>query len=272
LKKTKTYKAFLQSPFKSIKHSTYFDSYDHFFSNYRHKEITFVEIGVLAGGSLFMWRNYFGPKARIIGVDLNPNAKKWESEGFEIYIGSQSDEEFWSEFTREVGLIDVVLDDGGHTYENQIITTECLIGSMNDGGIIVVEDTHTSYMEGFGPKSKSFIEYTKRLIDALNMRFGKFEGKHSEKRIWSIEIVESMVAFKVNKDASNLISEQTNNGGIDDLAKDLRRDENEYTGLSLLTKYLRFLKNVLFVKAVYRLMRKYFFNRKSKSRLDRYFK
>ena len=177
------YKSFIESPYKSTKHSTYFDSYDHFFSRYRNKNITFVEIGVLSGGSLFMWRNYFGPKARIIGIDFNPNAKKWEEHGFEIYIGSQSDIKFWEYFIKEVGLIDVVLDDGGHTYEQQIITTESLLSSMNDGGIILVEDTHTSYMSGFGPKSKSFIEYTKMLIDKINMRYGNFSDHPSERRV-----------------------------------------------------------------------------------------
>ena len=161
MKNTKTYKSYIKSPYRSIKHSTYFDSYDHFFAKYRNQKITFVEIGVLGGGSLFMWRDYFGPNARIIGVDLNPNAKKWEADGFEIYIGSQSDTKFWDDLTKKVGLIDVVLDDGGHTYEQQIITTECLLTSMKNGGILVIEDTHTSYMDGFGPKSKSFIQYTK---------------------------------------------------------------------------------------------------------------
>ena len=44
---------------------------------------------------------------------------------------------------------------------------------MKDGGIIVVEDTHTSYMEKYGPKSKSFIEYTKNeaLYQLQNMSF-----------------------------------------------------------------------------------------------------
>ena len=69
------YSCFLDSPYKSIKHSSYFKSYEHFFSNYRNKEITFIEIGVLNGGSLFMWRDYFGPQARIIGIDLNPMLK-----------------------------------------------------------------------------------------------------------------------------------------------------------------------------------------------------
>lgn len=249
--KNDIYNFFVQSPYKSIKHNTYFDSYDHFLSRYRNQNITFVEIGVLGGGSLFMWRNYFGPKARIIGIDLNPNAKKWEEHGFEIYIGNQSDIKFWEEFIKEVGLIDVVLDDGGHTYEQQIITTECLLTSINDGGIILVEDTHTSYMYGFGPRSKSFIEYTKILIDKINMRFNNFSDYLSERRVWSIEIVESMVAFKINKKASNLESEPLNNGGIDDLAQDYRYEDNPK--IDLFYKFMRlfrFMKHIPFSRVL----------------------
>ena len=251
MKTTDIYKSFINSPYKSSKHSTYFDSYEHFFSRYRNQNITFVEIGVLGGGSLFMWRNYFGPEARIIGIELNPNAKKWEEHGFEIYIGSQSDIKFWEKFTKEVGLIDVVLDDGGHTYEQQIITTECLLSSMNDGGIILIEDTHTSYMEGFGPKSKSFIEYTKMLIDKLNMRFNNFSDYPSERRIWSIEVVESMVAFKINRKASSLKSELADNGGIDDLAKDYRYVDNKKIDLIYKFRRLfRFMKYIPFSRTL----------------------
>lgn len=271
MKNTETYKSYIKSPYRSIKHSTYFDSYDHFFAKYRNRSITFVEIGVLGGGSLFMWRDYFGPNARIIGVDLNPNAKKWEAEGFEIYIGSQSDSKFWDNFTKNVGLIDVVLDDGGHTYEQQIITTECLLSSMKDGGIIVVEDTHTSYMEGFGPKSKSFIEYTKKLIDAINMRFSKFSNDASDRRFWSIEIVESMVAFRINNEASNLISEPTDNGGIDDQAQDLRyADNTSVKNLDKLASTFNFLKYIPFAKTFRLLLRQYMTHRKFSA--NKYFK
>jgi hypothetical protein len=95
--------SFNKSKYRSIKHSSYFRVYDQLFEKYVGKKFTFVEIGVLGGGSLFMWRNYFGPNARIIGVDLNPGAKKWESCGFEIFIGSQDDENFWNEFIKSVG-------------------------------------------------------------------------------------------------------------------------------------------------------------------------
>ena len=222
---SKVYESYLKSPYSSLKLSTYFNVYDQLLSKYRDKSIIFLEIGILDGGSLFMWRDFFGPQARIIGVDLNPEAKKWEKEGFEIFIGSQSDEKFWNDFINEVGEIDVVLDDGGHTYSQQIITTESLLPSIKDGGILVIEDTHTSYMRGYGDLNFSFIEYVKELIDKINMRFGGFHKEKSEHRFWSIEVVESIVAFKINKKATKLESKPTYNIGSSFVAKDFRFDD-----------------------------------------------
>ena len=62
-KKTDTYKSFLKSKYLSFKVSNYFHIYDELFSKYKNKKITFVEIGVFSGGSLFMWRDFFGKKA-----------------------------------------------------------------------------------------------------------------------------------------------------------------------------------------------------------------
>lgn len=165
------FRAYKNSPYLSLKHSTYFQVYEELLSQYRNTEFTFVEVGVLNGGSLFMWREYFGEKARIIGIDLNPLAKKWEKDGFEIYIGSQSSPEFWDQFFKDVGIIDVLLDDGGHTEEQQIITTAKCIPFINDGGILIVEDIQTSYLKESGHPSKySFVSYSKSIVDAINSR------------------------------------------------------------------------------------------------------
>ena len=59
MKESLSYQAFKKSPYSTIKHTTYFQAYDDLFSSYRGKEITFVEVGVLGGGSLFMWRDFF---------------------------------------------------------------------------------------------------------------------------------------------------------------------------------------------------------------------
>lgn len=213
---TKSYRAYKKSPYKSIKHSSYFPVYDRLFSPYIGKEITFVEIGILGGGSLFMWREFFGQNARIIGIELNPEAKRWEEEGFEIYIGSQSDPKFWEHFKNEIGDIDIVLDDGGHTFEQQIITVENILPNIKDNGLIVVEDTHTSYMREFGgPSSYSFVEYAKNIVDGINFRFGKFSKKRHEKKIYSVTFLESFVVFNINSELSAIESHPTNNEGID---------------------------------------------------------
>ena len=124
------------------------------FSKYVNKKLVFVEIGVLDGGSLLMWRKYFGNKSRIIGIDLNPNAKKIaKNNKIEIFIGNQADRDFWKSFFNKVGKIDILLDDGGHTNKQQILTSTN-VKHIRDGGMIVVEDTHTSYQKAFGNPSK----------------------------------------------------------------------------------------------------------------------
>ena len=193
---SETYKSYIKSPYRSVKHSTYFETYDALLAPYRGKAITFVEIGIFDCGSLFMWRDYFGPNARIIGIELNPEAKKWEDHGFEIFTGSQSDETFWQKFFAEIGPVDILLDDGGHTYEQQIITTECALPRIKDGGLLVVEDTHTSYMRGFGPRRYSFMAYVKKRLEKINRRYGRFAKRGGAKtRIWSVQVFESITAF-----------------------------------------------------------------------------
>ena len=189
----------------SLKCDTYFQVYEEMFNKYVGKKITFVEVGVLQGGSLFMWREYFGKDARIIGIDLHPNAKELEKHGFEIYIGSQSDKNFWRNFYTKVGKIDILLDDGGHVNDQQIVTLSESVNNINDDGIIMTEDVHTSYFKKFGNPSKySYINYSKYLIDVVNSRFPETEIKKNNFRnkIYSISFYESIVAMKINSKKS----------------------------------------------------------------------
>lgn len=222
-----SFDAFLLSKEPSFKHSTYFPVYDQLLSQYRGKPITFIEVGVLNGGSLFMWRKFFGKKARIIGVDLNPDAKKWEAHGFEIFIGNQADPNFWETLFAQTGDVDVLLDDGGHTYVQQIVTAECSMAHIRDGGMVIIEDTHTSYMDGFGERKKSLYDYVNGLIVKMNMRFGAFQDKPNERRIWSVELFESIVALKANHMAAKELSQPIWNRSPDKLAKDFRDVEVE---------------------------------------------
>jgi hypothetical protein len=218
------YRCYKRSKFLSIKHSSYFQVYEDLLSKYRGRKIIFVEIGVLNGGSLFMWREFLGPAARIIGIDATPEAKKWEQEGFEIYIGDQSDEKFWNELFSTIGNVDIVLDDGGHANEQQIVTAENCVPHINDDGLLVVEDTHTSYMTSFGNPSKySFINYCKRLIDSINSRSPSVDASRNElnRIVSSIELFESIVCMRINR-TKCLDSSLLSNEGISSDARDFR--------------------------------------------------
>ncbi|KTS23501.1 hypothetical protein NS228_25420 [Methylobacterium indicum] len=158
----------------------YFDIYDKYFSKYRDKEITFLEIGVLEGGSLEMWKKYFGDKARIVGVDINPACLQYQEPGVEVFIGSQSDPDFMREVADRVGPIDIVIDDGGHTANQQITTFEQLYHNVKIPGIYLVEDTHTAYWGGgFSDRDdqKSFMDFAFehcRLLHEWTMRQSEF--------------------------------------------------------------------------------------------------
>lgn len=149
----------------------YFDIYHRHFARYRGRACTIVEFGVFHGGSLQMWREYFGPAARIIGVDINPRLRELGEPGIEIIIGDQNDRAFLRELARRVGPIDILIDDGGHAMSHQINTLEELYGAVRPDGVILVEDTHTSYWREYGGGLRSpltFMEYAKRLTDELN--------------------------------------------------------------------------------------------------------
>jgi hypothetical protein len=137
-----------------------------------------LEIGVFHGGSLEMWHNYFGPGCRVYGVDIDPRCKMFEDENTKIFIGDQADRDFLTRLRAMVPLADILVDDGGHTMNQQITTFEMLFRHVKDDGVYVCEDLHTSYWRDFGGghrESGSFLEFSKRLIDQLN-------AWHSENR------------------------------------------------------------------------------------------
>jgi hypothetical protein len=199
---SRTLKLFLESKYYSTKLIKYFKLYDDLFSKYINKKIIFVEIGILNGGSLQIWKKFFGNKARIIGIDQNPNCKKFEEKGIEVFIGDQSDPKFWKYFFKKIGKVDIILDDGGHTNKQQILTAVSCIPYINNNGILVTEDTCTSYMKEFNnPNKYSFINFAKKCIDDINFTFPNLDSFNYSlnKYIYSIQTFESVVCFHVSR-------------------------------------------------------------------------
>lgn len=149
----------------------YFDIYHRHFERFRERPVTVVEFGVYHGGSLQMWKHYFGAGARIVGVDINPACKALEEEQIEIVIGDQEDRAFLAGLRERIGPADIVIDDGGHTMAQQIATFEEMFPAVRNGGVYLVEDLHTSYWEEYGGGYRAegtFIEYAKDLVDQLH--------------------------------------------------------------------------------------------------------
>jgi hypothetical protein len=181
----------------------YFDVYHRTLARFRGKPIKFVEVGVQNGGSAQMWRDYFGPQATIIGVDVDPRCKALESEGFEIWLGDQADPGFWRGFLEKHPHIDIVLDDGGHKMRQQIVTFESLFMALADGGVYLCEDTHTSYFPSHGGglrRPGTFHEYVKSLIDEMHAWYyaplAELREGYLARNLYSVAVYDSIVVLE----------------------------------------------------------------------------
>lgn len=148
----------------------YFPIYEKHLTPWRNKSAVFIEIGISQGGSLQMWRRFFGPYATIIGVDINPTCTRYEERGINIRIGDQADPDFLGELLEEFGSPDIILDDGSHQMEHVAKTFEFMYPKISKNGLYIIEDLHTAYWEEFGGGLQcpnNFIHISKELVDRL---------------------------------------------------------------------------------------------------------
>lgn len=146
----------------------FFAVYERYFGSYVGTDFKFLEIGISMGGSIEMWRKYFGQAAVIYGIDVDPACADRVSPPNQARIGSQDDPKFLTSVAGELGAIDVVLDDGSHVGRHQQKSFEVLWPFVKEGGLYVIEDTHTSYWsrwEGGFRRKGSAIEIGKDVVD-----------------------------------------------------------------------------------------------------------
>lgn len=149
----------------------YFDIYERHLERFRSAAPVMLEIGVSGGGSLAMWKDYLGPGARIVGIDIDPACKAHEAENIEVSIGSQDDPALIRQLLQKYPHLDVVLDDGSHMNSHMTRSFGLLYGHVAPRGIYIVEDTHTCYWdeyEGGLKRSGSFMEFVKDRLDDIN--------------------------------------------------------------------------------------------------------
>lgn len=184
------------------KYFHYFDIYEFFFSKFRGKEATVLEIGLGEGGSLQMWKYYFGSKAIIYSIDKNKSTEYLDEEDKDkFFCGLQEDREFLKDVKSKILLLDIILDDASHRSQDQIVSLEELWEHLKIGGLYLIEDLSQAYIEGYKNPS-NFIEYAKDLIDYI---YGYFEANRGEKTreliktLTSIHFYYGIIVFEKGK-------------------------------------------------------------------------
>lgn len=164
--------ALLHGTDKSSEFHNYCEKYEKYFPFNTGSKLSVLEIGVLNGDSLRMWKDYF-PYASIVGIDINAACKQSEEDRISVETGSQTDALFLADVIKKHGPFDLIIDDGSHVNSHVIFSFVHLFQSIKPKGVYVVEDASTSYWANYGGgmnKKTSTIEYFKNLIDDVNFR------------------------------------------------------------------------------------------------------
>ena len=197
---------------ETVKWGQYFEAYDRFLGPLRNgvrlpdgatRTTRVLEIGVREGGSLQVLQRYFGACGEIVGVDLDERCRDIEVSPAHIRIGDQSDANFLLSVIAEFGTPDVVIDDGSHLPKHQIASFKTLWPLLNNNGVYIVEDLHTSYWREFdgGYKNRNgFVEFTKDAVDGIHRWYSRHKmtdrNKFAQTELKAVTVFDSLVAFE----------------------------------------------------------------------------
>lgn len=158
---------------------TYCDFYEDLFQEYLNKEINILEIGSEFGCSALMFNQYL-PKANIISVDINPNIVNQKSKELVNSKVSFHTLDAYSDigyrFIQNLHPegYDIIIDDGPHTLESQILTIQNYTNLLKSKGSMVIEDISTDFfctiLESYVPKECTF-----KRIDLKSLKYNVYD-------------------------------------------------------------------------------------------------
>ena len=129
------------------KYRHYFDIYEQHMAKFRRQErVRMLELGVRSGGSLRMWKEYFGDALELHGIDINPNSKIFQdtANNVHVHIGSLADEEFMRGCANDSAVRHHPRRRVHHS-SDQKLAFEVLYPTLQPRGGYIVEDVHTNY-------------------------------------------------------------------------------------------------------------------------------
>jgi SAM-dependent methyltransferase len=157
------------------KWSHYFAIYQAVFGPRRAEPLRILEIGVLGGASLRLWKRYFThPGTLIVGIDILPECIKFDApaDGIRVRIGNQTDARFLKRVVQEFGPFDLIIDDGSHHSSHVIASFNHLYADgLKESGIYFVEDLHASYWHPWRDSRRSFLDMCKELLEHMHAHY-----------------------------------------------------------------------------------------------------
>jgi cephalosporin hydroxylase len=213
----------------SIKWHHYFEIYERHLSKYRNKNIKVLEIGVQDGGSLQMWKNYFGADSFIVGIDIDPYCE-YEEEQIVVEIGSQSDKDFLEQVIKKHGTFDIIIDDGSHIQDDILTSFFFLYPLLNVDGCYVIEDLHSSYFKHFNgglSSNSNVVSLISNYVHDVNSDYVKEPYYKTLDRVSSISFYDSMIAIEKERFKDKYIAFSSENKIHYQLAEKFLR-KNQY--------------------------------------------
>lgn len=162
---------------KSSKFHNYLDFYESVLPDRTFKG-RLLEIGVMDGLSMKMWRDYY-PNAEIVGIDIKPmefmhNTDWCVPESVQLIQCDGTD----PKQTKKLGMFDIIIDDGSHYWADQQKSFDILYKQqLNKGGTYILEDLWTSYIDYYANAKINTLEYLKRL-EKKGVKMTYFKHKH----------------------------------------------------------------------------------------------
>ncbi len=138
-----------------------------------------LEIGVMDGLSMKMWREYY-PKAEIVGIDIKDmdhmHNNDWQVPMSVKLIRCDGTD---PEQVKKLGNFDIILDDGSHYWLEQQKSFEILYyNQLNAGGTYIIEDLWTSHIDYYANAKINTLDYLKKL-EKKGMKMTYFRHKHN---------------------------------------------------------------------------------------------
>ena len=198
----------------------YLPLYERYFAPWRNRPLRFLEIGVFRGGSLELWRKFFGPEAVIYGIDIDPTCARFDGQHAQVRIGSQDDPDFLNRVVDEMGGVDVVLDDGSHVMAHIRASLDALFPRLSLGGLYVIEDLHTAYWRAYGGnmRAANFYATVRAMIDDMHRWYHEADVQHpaTAGKVTGIHVHDSMVVLDkgtAHRPVRSFVNAATDAGG-----------------------------------------------------------